>query len=48
VLSSQTSGHMAISLHFISPIGALVLAFLLLAFFGGFSYGARRRRVQTH
>jgi hypothetical protein len=48
VLSSQTSGLMAISLHFSSPIGALVLAFLLLAFFGGFSYGARRRRVQTH
>jgi fumarate reductase subunit D len=47
VLSSQTSGLMAISLHFSSPIGALVLAFLLLAFFGGFSYGARHHRVQT-
>jgi hypothetical protein len=48
ILSSQDSGHSVISLHFMSPIGVAVLAFLLLTFAGGFSYGARRHGVQTH
>ena len=48
ILNSQTSGHMVISLHYTSPLGVALLAFLALLFFGGFSYGARHHSAQTH
>ncbi len=47
-VSSQASGHTVISLHILSPYGAVAFAFLLLMFFGGFSFGARRHTAPTH
>ena len=48
MLSGQASGHTVISLHILSPYGAVAFAFLLLMFLSGFSFGARRHSTQTH